>query len=121
MNLPEQKCTCTGPGTFSICYKHGVAKYIPKEVAVAGSTDMFPDAFKQYVWDQLDLEKKMDENCSVCKKKVETMAFKNTGVCGENCRKVRDGEVDRPGAQTDAGITNLLNQPTGEINLNHVN
>jgi hypothetical protein len=84
------------------------------------STDMFPESFKQYVFDRLELDKMADEKCCECGKSVQTMAFKTTGVCSENCRKLRDGEVDRPGAQTDAGITNLLNQPTGDINLNGI-
>ena len=83
------------------------------------SSDMFPDSFIQYC-----LENPMSneiDTCSECGKKVETMAFRTTGVCGEDCRKKRDGETDeKPKSQTDAGITNLLNQPTGEIKLDRI-
>lgn len=34
----------------------------------------------------------MKQRCEVCKKKIKVMCFRNTGVCSENCRKVRDGE-----------------------------
>lgn len=57
------------------------------------------------------------EKCSECGKKIQVAIMKGTGVCGENCRKVRDGEDDRPSAQVDAGVTNILRQPTGEVNL----
>lgn len=33
------------------------------------------------------------DTCSECGNKIQTMCFKGTGVCCENCRKVRDGEV----------------------------
>lgn len=55
------------------------------------------------------------EKCEICAKPVKVQIMKGTGVCGENCRKTRDNEENRPQAQTDAGITNLLNQPTGEV------
>lgn len=60
------------------------------------------------------------ETCSECNSQIKTMAFRGTGVCGEDCRKQRDGENDQPKSQTDAGITNLLNQPTGEIKLDRI-
>lgn len=76
---------------------------------------MFPDSFIQYV---LDKESDMEqETCIICGNEIKTQIMKNTGVCGENCRKLRDGEKAESRAQTDAGITNLLNQPTGEVNL----
>lgn len=75
---------------------------------------MFPDSFIDYC-----LENPM-ETCSECGKEVRTQVMKGTRLCGEVCRKIRDGEEDRPGALTDAGITNLLNQPTGEINLDGI-
>lgn len=56
------------------------------------------------------------ENCSECGNEIKTQIRKNSGVCSENCRKQRDGETDKPSAQTDAGITNLLNQPSGQVN-----
>lgn len=30
--------------------------------------------------------------CEVCSEPIKVMAFKNTGVCSEICRKVRDKE-----------------------------
>ena len=33
------------------------------------------------------------ENCTVCGKKIEVQIMKNSGVCGEICRKKRDGEI----------------------------
>lgn len=53
------------------------------------------------------------EKCSECNKPVETMAFKGAGVCGELCRKRRDGETPEVRSQTDAGITGLLRKPEG--------
>lgn len=39
------------------------------------------------------------EICEVCSKKINTMTFKGTGVCGEDHRKVRDGDgVNRYGS-----------------------
>jgi hypothetical protein len=38
-----------------------------------------------------DTERKK-EICSVCGGEVKTMAFRMTGVCGENCRKDRDND-----------------------------
>jgi hypothetical protein len=60
------------------------------------SIDMFPDGFVRYVLD--------NEFCEVCNKEIKTMAFKKTGVCGENCRKVRDGETTEQRAQVHAAI-----------------
>jgi hypothetical protein len=34
------------------------------------------------------------EVCGVCGGEVRTMCFRATGVCGELCRKARDGERD---------------------------
>jgi hypothetical protein len=55
------------------------------------------------------------ENCTVCTKKIRIMTFKGTGVCSENCRKIRDGEdPNKPsGTTVDAGITNILRKPSG--------
>lgn len=33
--------------------------------------------------------------CQVCKREIKTMIFRGTGVCCENCRKIRDGEADK--------------------------
>lgn len=38
-----------------------------------------------------------------CRQRIHTMSFKGTGVCGERCRKVRDGEAtvtERPKGAT---------------------
>lgn len=58
-----------------------------------------------------------EEICSVCGKKVEVMAFRKTKVCSENCYKKMTGDTDEARAQVDAGLTNILNQPNGEVNL----
>lgn len=42
------------------------------------------------------------EQCKICGNPVNTMSFRGTGVCGENCRKIRDGEIDDPKAQVHA-------------------
>jgi hypothetical protein len=34
------------------------------------------------------------EHCSVCTEEIKTMTFRGTGVCCEDCRKVRAGEHD---------------------------
>jgi len=39
-------------------------------------------------------KKKRSDRCSICGKKIRTMAFIGTGVCGENHRKERAKEVD---------------------------
>lgn len=57
-----------------------------------------------------------EELCEVCGKKIETMAFRGTGVCGDDHRKVRAGEKDPARALTHAAdptITGILNQPEG--------
>lgn len=39
----------------------------------------------------------MENKCVICKAKIKTMAFRGTGVCCENHRKLRDGEnPDQP-------------------------
>lgn len=79
------------------------------------STDMFPDSFIQYVLDQ---EKKMNEDtCKACGSPIKVAIFKGEDWCSDDCRKVVQHEESKPAAQTDAGITNLLKQPTGEVNL----
>lgn len=50
-----------------------------------------------------------EETCTVCGKEVKTQIQKGTGLCGDNCRKIHEGEVERPKPQMDAGITNQLN------------
>lgn len=78
------------------------------------STDMFPDSFIEYVIEKHDEEKSMaKDNCDNCGKKIQVAIFKGSGHCSEDCRKQLAGEVPRPTAQTDAGITNLLKQPEG--------
>jgi len=75
---------------------------------------MFPDSAIDYLLKEAEMDEEVKtENCSVCGKEVLVMAFKGTGVCSEDHRKIRDGEVPRPQAQTDAGITSMLAQPKG--------
>lgn len=57
------------------------------------------------------------DNCENCGKTIKVAIFKGTGHCSDDCRKTLMGETSKPSAQTDAGITNLLRQPTGEVNL----
>lgn len=38
-------------------------------------------------------EQSFRTTCEVDEKEILVMAFKGTGVCGEYCRKVRDGEI----------------------------
>jgi hypothetical protein len=35
------------------------------------------------------------EHCSECGREVKVMTFKGTGVCGEICRKLNDGEITK--------------------------
>lgn len=60
------------------------------------------------------------QDCEICGKKIETMSFRGTGVCGENHRKIRDGEISPSRAQVDAGVTGILRQPEGEVNLREI-
>lgn len=57
------------------------------------------------------------DKCSECGAEILVQIMKNSGVCSENCRKVRDGEEERPNALVDAGVTALVNQPNGEVNI----
>jgi hypothetical protein len=57
------------------------------------------------------------DTCEVCGTEIKVAIFKGTGWCSDDHRKQLLGETSSPGAQTDAGITNLLRQPTGEVNL----
>lgn len=61
----------------------------------------------------------MNERCSECGAAIKVQIMKGSGVCSEDCRKARAGEFDKPSAQTDAGITNLLAKPNG-VNLNGI-
>jgi len=46
------------------------------------------------------------EHCSECGREVKTMTFKGTGVCGEICRKLNDGEITKEEAdETRASFT----------------
>lgn len=92
------------------------------------SSDMFPEGFKQYMFDHLDKEraeakrkvKMMSETCSECGNEVTIQIMKGTGLCGENCRKTRDGETPKPKSQVDAGITNIIRGQKGGVNLNGI-
>ena len=53
------------------------------------------------------------DHCEVCGVEIKVAIFKGTGWCSEDHRKQLVGEAERPSAQTDAGITNLLRQPEG--------
>lgn len=57
MQVPELPCTCSGPGTFSICYKHGVMKYIPKEESAVAKLDEKVKSVMDYI-DRADLTDK---------------------------------------------------------------
>lgn len=74
---------------------------------------MFPQGFIDYMLEQ-ESDMASSDNCG---NEIKVSIFKGTGWCSEDCRKELTGETSKPGAQTDAGITNLLNQPTGEVNL----
>lgn len=80
------------------------------------STDMFPDGFWEYMRDHEE-EFAVTEKCMECGKDVTIQIMKNTGLCSENCRKAFTGETAKSNAQVDAGITNILAQPRGEVNL----
>ena len=80
------------------------------------SIDMFPEGFIRYVLDKED-EMAKREKCKNCNNPVLVAIFKGTGWCSDDCRKVIQGETQHATAQTDAGITNLLNSPNGEVNL----
>lgn len=82
------------------------------------STDMFPQGFIDYMLEQeSDMASKKKDRCKVCDTEIKVAIFKGADWCSEDHRKQLMGETERPSAQTDAGITNLLNQPTGEVNL----
>lgn len=66
------------------------------------SSDVFPDSFIDYVL-KAEEEKKMKNICEVCDKKIKVIAFQGTGICSENCRKIRDNEPTLVRAQVDAG------------------
>lgn len=77
------------------------------------SSDMFPDTYIDYV---LKAEENMKKDiCENCGKEIKVTILRGSGHCSENCRKQLTGEHPRPNAQVDAGITNILNQPTGEV------
>lgn len=80
------------------------------------SIDMFPDSFIEYALNQEDPVASKN-NCKNCGNEIKTAIFKGGEWCSDDCRKQLSGETSKPGAQTDAGITNLLQQPTGEVNL----
>ena len=44
------------------------------------------------------------ETCSVCGGEVKTMTFRKTGVCSENCRKIRDNDHEPARALTHAPV-----------------
>lgn len=44
-----------------------------------------------------------EETCAICGNKIEIQIMKNSGVCSELCRKVRDGELSR--AEIDPSLT----------------
>lgn len=82
------------------------------------STDMFPDGFIEHMLEQEKVMASSDkDHCGICGKEIKVSIFRGTGWCSEEHRKELAGETGRPSAQTDAGITNLLRQPTGEVNL----
>lgn len=56
-----------------------------------------------------------EEKCKNCGGTVDVQIMKGTGLCGENCRKEFTGETPAARAQTDAGVTAMLNQPRGEV------
>jgi ribosomal protein L37AE/L43A len=60
------------------------------------------------------------ETCTNCGREIKVTIYKGTGHCSEGCNKTLKGDTGRPQAQTDAGITNILAQPTGEVNLNGI-
>lgn len=41
--------------------------------------------------------KRMEDTCINCGSKIETMAFRGTGVCSEDCKKVVKGDVSSVG------------------------
>lgn len=45
------------------------------------------------------------ETCSECGNPVLVMSFQKTGVCSENCRKLRDKEVAPARAAVNAAVT----------------
>ena len=76
---------------------------------------MFPDDFIQYVLSKED-NVANNNNCKNCGKEIGVAIFKGGDWCSDDCRKELAGEKSESRAQTDAGITNILNQPNGEVN-----
>ena len=54
------------------------------------SWDMYPDSAIEYLLKEGPPV--TEENCTVCDSKITIQIMKNSGVCSENCRKIRDGD-----------------------------
>lgn len=79
------------------------------------SSDMFPDTYIDYVLKAEENMAKDKDTCQNCGKEIKVTILRGSGHCSENCRKELAGETARPNAQVDAGLTNILNQPSGEV------
>lgn len=54
-----------------------------------------------------------DNKCKNCDNEIGVAIFKGGDWCSDDCRKQLQGEMPKPKAQADAGITNLLSQSEG--------
>lgn len=77
------------------------------------SIDMFPEGFINYMLEQEKDMASRNTHCKNCGNEIKVSIFKNEDWCSEDCRKVLKGETEKPSALTDAGITNILRQPSG--------
>lgn len=49
------------------------------------------------LFDYVQVDAPYIETCVICSKVIETMCYKQTGICSDNCRKLRDSEDRKDG------------------------
>lgn len=74
----------------------------------------YPQGVVDYILEKGLPDMKKDV-CVECGEEVKVAIFKGSGACSEKHRKLISGETNRPSALVDAGVTNILNQPRGEV------
>lgn len=61
------------------------------------------------------IEEARIETCTNCGAVIRTMAFKGTGVCGDICRKARDGDDPSPAPDR----STYAQDPPAVVTVNH--
>lgn len=67
---------------------------------LGGESEINPNTGQRYLIDPIQRESDamriddFNEYCEVCGLRITTMIFRQSGVCGERCRKKRAGERD---------------------------